>query len=838
MRLFGERNWLGNARRALTLACVAPLVFATTASAADLYTQPGGVTTGSCPVETPCDLEYAIETAAGPGDAVLITGLTYEVTSPIVASGSFTIRGGATAPRPLLRGAAGLSGPTLTVQNGAAAVNLKVTSQSAQPALDLNGTGVRLDVSATAANAAVLRGSSELSTGVLHTSAANKSAVLLTDGLLSGATISHATIVASGAGSTAVDAGGLVLGLGGLGSPTISDSIIGGASTDVNAGGLLASVNIDHSTYRAGASSGVVSGGGNFNAGLALVDVAGGNFQQQPTSLSVNTGANADGSSQDLIGKPRVGDGAPDMGAYELPAPPDVATGGTSSVTGTSATLAGTVNPRSAATDYTFKYGLANPPTTSTASTAAGSGSTGAAASASITGLKPGTAYYYRATATNVWGTTEGSVASFSTPSVAPTATTQAQTSLTSTSAVLNSTLNPGGAATGVTFEWGADTSYGNTTAVQNVSGADNVTPSATLAALVPGQTYHYRVVANNSNGTTYGADRSFTTPSVAPAVSNLTASGIGTSGATLNGKINPGGALTTWSFQWSTDTSYSNSVSGTNLTGATTQDVSDTVAGLLPGKTYNWRIVAQNSNGTTTATGQFTTNVAAPTVTTLTPTGASVRVDGATLRADLTTGGGASQVRFEYGPTPAYGSTTAWTNIAASDSTVAHSSAVSGLDASTTYHYRAIVQNAAGTATGADQTFTTDDVPAPPATPPAGGGGNSGASDGRNADTSDDTGDDFADDTSEDPLFDGPTQADGLPVPALVPPVGRSTNATPASGTIRVRVPGADEFVELTEGAGIPVGSVVDATEGSVLITSAKDTRGTVRSERTTRGF
>ena len=829
MRLFGDRNWLGNARRALVLSCVALLASAASASAADLYTQPGGVTSGACSAVAPCDLEYAVETAAAPGDAVLVTGLTYEVTSPIVVPSSVTIRGGNTLPRPLLRGAAGLGGPTLTVQSGGAAINLRVQSQSAQPALDLTGTGLRLDVTASAANAAVLRGSADLTTAVVHTSGASKSAVLLTDGLLTGAMINHATIVASGAGSKAVDAAGLVLGLGGLGSPTISDSIIGGGATDVNAGGLLASINIDHSTYRSAASSGVVSGGGNFNSGLQLVDVAGGNFQQLATSLSVNTGANADGSSTDLAGNPRVGDGAPDMGAYELPAPPDVATGGTSGVTGTSATLAGTVNPRSAATNYTFKYGLADPPATSTASTAAGSGSTSVAASAPITGLKPGTAYYYRVIATNVWGTSEGSVASFSTPSVAPTATTQAQTSLTSTSAVLNSTVNPGGAATDVKFEWGADTSYGNSTAVQNVTGADDVTPSATLATLVPGQTYHYRVVATNSNGTVNGADRSFTTPTVAPAVSNLSVSGIGTTGATLNGKINPGGAVTTWSFGWSTDSSYSNSISGTNLSGATTQDVSDTIAGLLPGKTYNWRIVAQNSNGTTTATGQFTTNVAAPTATTLTPTGASVRVDGATLRADLTTGGGASRVRFEYGPTAAYGSTTAWTNIAASDSTVAHSSAVSGLDPSTTYHYRAVVENVAGTATGADQTFTTDDVPPPPPTPPATGGG------GGIADTGDDTGDEPAEDTagetSEEPELDGPTQADGLPAPALVPPVGRSTNATPASGTIRVRVPGSDEFVELTEGAGIPVGSLVDATEGSVVITSAKDARGTTQS-------
>ena len=824
MRLLGNRNWLGNTRWALALACVALLAFTATASAADRYTQPGGVTTGSCDSSNPCDLEYAVESVAQPGDAVIVTGLTYTVSSPIVASGSITVRGAGT-PRPQIRGAAGLAGPTLTVNNGAAVTNLRITSQTSSVALDLNGIGTKLEVFSTAGDALRLRGSSDLNTAAVHTSAAGATAVVVSDGLLTGATIRHATIVATGTGSTGIDPSGL--GLLGIGSPSMSDSIVGGNATDIGGGGLISvGVNVEYSTYRNGLSTGAISGGGNWNSAPPVVDAAGLNFQQQPGAVTVDAGANADGASQDLAGKPRVSDGAPDIGAYELPVPPDVTTGGTSSVTATGATLGATVNPRSTATDYSFVWGTANPPATNTPTRAAGSGATGSAASEAITGLKPGTTYYYRAVATSTWGTTQGLVQSFTTPSIAPVGVTDPATGVAATGATLKATVNPGGAATSVKFEWGDDTTYGNSTANTATSGPDNVTVSRALTGLLPGRTYHYRVVADNLNGTVNGADQTFTTPSVAPAVANLSSSGATTTSVTLNGEINPGGALTAWAFSYGIG-GYTTDVDGADLTGAAALSVQTTLSGLQPGTTYDYKLAASNTNGGQQLTGQFTTVVAAPTATTNSLNQGAIRVDNATLSGRANPGGSATgRYRFEYGATDQYGQVTGWTNLpdSASQSTV--TADVSGLQAATAYHFRIVVENEVTTAVGADQVFTTRE--APPSNNP--GGTSTATSTGS---TSTDGGsDDGADDATDDaPGYDGPVQADGLPAPALVPPVGRSTNATPASGTIRVRLPGADEFVELTEGAGIPVGSIVDATQGEVTITSAKDTRGTTQS-------
>jgi hypothetical protein len=63
---------------------------------------------------------------------------------------------------------------------------------------------------------------------------------------------------------------------------------------------------------------------------------------------------------------------------------------------------------------------------------------------------------------------------------------------------------------------------------------------------------------------------------------------------------------------------------------------------------------------------------------------------------------------------------------------------------------------------------------------------------------------------------------------PGVAPPVlGRTTVATPVRGRVLIRRPGAREFAELDVAAGIPLGSEVDATSGTVLLLFTTDRRG-----------
>ena len=78
-----------------------------------------------------------------------------------------------------------------------------------------------------------------------------------------------------------------------------------------------------------------------------------------------------------------------------------------------------------------------------------------------------------------------------------------------------------------------------------------------------------------------------------------------------------------------------------------------------------------------------------------------------ATLNGTLTDDGGeACDVRFQYGPTVAYGTDMAWQSGKVTGNTF--SADISGLKKATTYHFRAQARNSKGTSDGLDATFFT----------------------------------------------------------------------------------------------------------------------------------
>ena len=49
-----------------------------------------------------------------------------------------------------------------------------------------------------------------------------------------------------------------------------------------------------------------------------------------------------------------------------------------------------------------------------------------------------------------------------------------------------------------------------------------------------------------------------------------------------------------------------------------------------------------------------------------------------------------------------------------------------------------------------------------------------------------------------------------------------KNVNALPKSGTVKIKLPGTDKFVELEEGQQIPLGTIVDTRKGRVTIVAA----------------
>lgn len=97
-----------------------------------------------------------------------------------------------------------------------------------------------------------------------------------------------------------------------------------------------------------------------------------------------------------------------------------------------------------------------------------------------------------------------------------------------------------------------------------------------------------------------------------APAVTTNAARGVTSSGATLNGSVDPGAQAATYKFDYGTTTGYGSSVpSPARSAGPGTSAVNEsaTVTGLRPGTTYHYRIEATNATGTTYGSDQtFTT--------------------------------------------------------------------------------------------------------------------------------------------------------------------------------------------------------------------------------------
>ncbi|MGO9489148.1 MAG: alkaline phosphatase family protein [Solirubrobacteraceae bacterium] len=207
--------------------------------------------------------------------------------------------------------------------------------------------------------------------------------------------------------------------------------------------------------------------------------------------------------------------------------PPAVEGDLTTSLTQTSATLNGRVNPDGGeVSDCHFEYGTTTGYGSSVpCSSLPGSGTSPVEASAAVGALSPNATYHFRLVATNPGGTTDGPDLEFTTSVMAPAVETGSASSISQTTATLNATVNPNGSTvTSCHLEYGPTTSYG-TSAVCTPSpgsGQGAVAVSAGASGLSPETGYHFRVRATNAGGTSYGLDGGFTTLIRAPTVTGV----------------------------------------------------------------------------------------------------------------------------------------------------------------------------------------------------------------------------------------------------------------------------------------------------------------------------
>ena len=234
-------------------------------------------------------------------------------------------------------------------------------------------------------------------------------------------------------------------------------------------------------------------------------------------------------------------------------------------------------------------------------------------------------------------------------------------------------------------------------------------TRRSAISKLSVGKTYHFRIVATSDAGTTTGSDATFTTSS-APVAVTADASPVAVTTATLRGQVTPNGLATTWWFEYGTSVSYGQKTASHSAgSGTTARAVSDGVTKLTAGKSYHFRLVAQNSSGRVFGLDRLFTTVGAPTAT----TGAaqSVGPDTAQLTGSLDTLGRSTTWWFDYGTTTKYGKSTTHRSAGSKAGAQTVTAPLTGLAANTAYHYRLVAKSDGGTRYGADATFSTSGV-------------------------------------------------------------------------------------------------------------------------------
>ena len=213
-----------------------------------------------------------------------------------------------------------------------------------------------------------------------------------------------------------------------------------------------------------------------------------------------------------------------------------------------------------------------------------------------LTGLTANTQYevHVKAVCDNTHSSDWSASATFTTLSsyVAPTVTTNDATNITTSSATLNGAVTAGSETiTAQGFEWKATT--GGTYTAVNATGT---TMSYDLTGLAPNTSYTFKAFATTASGTTYGAEKTFTTDEeqqdTCEAPTNVTASDV-TENSAIISWTQPDNTATSW------DVQYKESAASAWNT-VTTSNNPHTLTGLTPETSYEVQVIAHCTNGQT----------------------------------------------------------------------------------------------------------------------------------------------------------------------------------------------------------------------------------------------
>jgi DNA-binding beta-propeller fold protein YncE len=218
------------------------------------------------------------------------------------------------------------------------------------------------------------------------------------------------------------------------------------------------------------------------------------------------------------------------------------------------------------------------------------------------------------------------------------------------------------------------------------------------------------------------------------PTATACSAKAITPTSAMLFGDVNPERTRAEYSFRYGTDVNFLASATLFELVagGAEVTENVPVEAGvteLVPGTRYECKLVASRTFGLFSegAEGSFETPPLLPTVNEPAAFATDVTTEGAILNGDVNPGNGVTNYHFAYGNEAghyAQALPSIDTGTGLEPIPVEQVIPAGALKPGTLYHFTLVASNAAGTAVGADQTFTTQPAVGPPDIPPIVGTG------------------------------------------------------------------------------------------------------------------
>ncbi len=241
--------------------------------------------------------------------------------------------------------------------------------------------------------------------------------------------------------------------------------------------------------------------------------------------------------------------------------------------------------------------------------------------SETVTGLTAGTEYAVCLVAEDNEGKTPSPAVPFTTaiPPETPEAIAPKPNEIAATTATLDGVLNPGAPGNAGTYEFfyrqsatecELEGAPEKSTPAKAAAGGKGEAAKAEVTGLLPGMQYTFCLLAYNTaeEASAPSAPVTFTTPAVAPTIESEFgdfATDVASTSATLGAEINPGGAETTYHFEYGTTSAYEQSTpeSGLAGTGDSVQSAAAHIQGFQPSTTYHYRVVATNAQSPTGGT-------------------------------------------------------------------------------------------------------------------------------------------------------------------------------------------------------------------------------------------